>query len=106
MTILFYLKKHSSSLSLNDLNRLEPRGCKLIRLTGRVIQVSDEADKQLGNFSASEISTLRNSSISLSTVVLNSRDWYRKLYDFGKISHFKNQPCNRLYPKKPAGMHW
>ena len=40
--------------------------------------------------------------ISLSTVVFNSR----KLYSFGKISRFKNQPCNRLYPKKPAGMHW
>ena len=23
-----------------------------------------------------------------------------------KISLFKNQPCNRLYPKKPAGTHW
>ena len=30
----------------------------------------------------------------------------KKLYGFGKISRFKNQPCNRLYPKKPAGMHW
>ena len=37
--------------------------------------------------------------ISLSTVVLNSRDC-RKLYGFGKILHFKNQPCNRLYLKK------
>ena len=23
-----------------------------------------------------------------------------------EISRFKNQPCNRLYPKKPAGMYW
>ena len=23
-----------------------------------------------------------------------------------EILHLKNQPCNRLYPKKPAGMHW
>ena len=29
-----------------------------------------------------------------------------KLYGFRKILRFKNQPCNRLYPKKPAGMHW
>ena len=43
-------QKHSSSLSLNDLNRLEPRGCKLIRLTGQAIQVSDEADKNLKIF--------------------------------------------------------
>ena len=30
------------------------------RLTGRAIQVSDEADKKLGKFSTSEIPTLRN----------------------------------------------
>ena len=29
----------------------------------------------------------------------------RKLYGFWKISCFKNQLCNILYPKKP-GMHW
>ena len=29
----------------------------------------------------------------------------RKLYGFEKILHFKNQPCNRLYPEKPSGMH-
>ena len=23
-----------------------------------------------------------------------------------KKLHFKNQPCNRFYLKKPAGMHW
>ena len=28
-------------------------------------------------------------------------DWY----GFWKISRFKNQPCNRLYPKKPAVMN-
>ena len=54
ITILFYLKKQSSSLSLNDLNCLEPCGCKLIRLTGRAIQVSDEADKKFRKFSTSE----------------------------------------------------
>ena len=29
-----------------------------------------------------------------------------KSYGFRKISCLKNQPCNRFYPKKPAGMHW
>ena len=38
-------------------------------------------------------------------VVLNSRDWSEIIWLL-EISHFKNQPCNRLYPKKPAGMHW
>ena len=42
--------------------------------------------------------------ISLSTVVLNSRDWSEIIW-LPEISHFKNQPCNRLYPKKPTGMH-
>ena len=44
--------------------------------------------------------------LSLSTVVLNSIGIGRKLYGFGKVLRFKNQPCNRVYPKKPAGMHW
>ena len=43
--------------------------------------------------------------ISLSTIVLNSRDWYEIIW-LPEISRFKNQPCNRFYPKKPAGMHW
>ena len=38
-------------------------------------------------------------------VVLNSRDWSEILW-FPEILRFKNQPCNRLYPKKPTGMHW
>ena len=42
---------------------------------------------------------------SLSTIVLNSRDWYEIIW-LPEISRFKNQPCNRFYPKKPAGMHW
>ena len=44
--------------------------------------------------------------VSLSTIVLNSRDWYgfRKILRFQNL--VQNQPCNRLYPKKPAGMHW
>ena len=42
---------------------------------------------------------------SLSTIVLNSRDWSEIVW-LPKISCFKNQPCNRLYLKKPAGMHW
>ena len=43
--------------------------------------------------------------ISLSTIVLNSRDWSEIVW-LPEISRFKNQPCNRLYSKKPAGMHW
>ena len=43
--------------------------------------------------------------ISLSTIVLNSRDWSEIVW-LPEISHFKNQPCNRLYSKKPDGMHW
>ena len=43
--------------------------------------------------------------ISLSTVVLNSRIG-GKSYGFQKMSCFKNQPCNRLYLKQLAGMHW
>ena len=41
----------------------------------------------------------------LSTVVLNSRDWSEIVW-LPEISCFKNQPCNRLYLKKPTGMHW
>ena len=44
--------------------------------------------------------------ISLSTVVLNSRDWWEIIYGFWKISHFKNQPCNRLYPKNRLDGFW
>ena len=73
--ILFYLKKQSSSLSLNDLNRLEPRSCKLIRLTGRAIQISDEADKKLRKFSTSEIPTLRN---ALKMARYNSQELVKK----------------------------
>ena len=38
-------------------------------------------------------------------LVLNSRDWSEIVW-LPKISRFKNQPCNKLYPKKPTGMHW
>ena len=43
--------------------------------------------------------------ISLSTIVFNSRDWSEIVW-LPKILHFINQPCNRLYPKKTAGIHW
>ena len=38
-------------------------------------------------------------------VVLDSRDW-SKIVWLPEISCFKNQSCNKLYPKKPTGMHW
>ena len=38
-------------------------------------------------------------------VVLNSKDWLEIVWLL-EISRFKNQPCNRLYPKKPTEMHW
>ena len=34
----------------------------------------------------------------------SSRDWSEIVW-LPEISHFKNQPFNRLYSKKPAGMH-
>ena len=43
--------------------------------------------------------------VSLSMVVLNSRDWSEIVW-LPEILCFKNQPCNKLYLKKPAGMHW
>ena len=43
--------------------------------------------------------------VSLSTVALNSRDWSEIVW-FPEILRFIKQPCNRLYLKKPAGMHW
>ena len=49
---------------------------------------------------------LKCSILSLSTVVLNSKDWSEMIW-LPKILHFKNQPCNGLYPKNlHAGMHW
>ena len=39
---------------------------------------------------------------SLSTVILNSRDWS----EIVRLLNLKHQPSNRLYLKKPAGMHW
>ena len=39
--------------------------------------------------------------VSLSTIALNSRDWYEIIW-LPEISRFKNQACNRFYPKKPA----
>ena len=41
--------------------------------------------------------------VSLSTIVLNSRDWSEIVW-LSEILQFKNHPCYRL--KKPAGMHW
>ena len=38
-------------------------------------------------------------------VVFNSRDWLEIIW-LPEILHFKIQLCNRLYPKKPTGMHW
>ena len=43
--------------------------------------------------------------ISLNTIVLNSRDWSEIVWLL-EILHFKHQPCNRPYLKKPTGMHW
>ena len=82
ITILFYLKNHSSSLSLNDLNRLEPRGCKLIRLTGRAIQVSDEADKQQ-NFQHQKFQL---SETPLKWLDIIHRNLLRRFIDFSAIS--------------------
>ena len=39
-------------------------------------------------------------------IVLNSRDWSEIVW-LPKILRFKNQPCNKLYPKKPLEyVHW
>ena len=43
--------------------------------------------------------------VSSSTVVLNGRDWSEIVWLL-EILCFENQPCNKLYPKKPTGMHW
>ena len=43
--------------------------------------------------------------VSLSTIRYLSRYWSEIVW-LTEISRFKNQPCNRLYPKKPDGMHW
>ena len=43
--------------------------------------------------------------LSLSTIVLNSRNW-SEIEWLPEILHFKNQPYNRFYLKKPTGMHW
>ena len=43
--------------------------------------------------------------LSLSTVVLNRRDWSEIVW-LPEIPRLKNQPCNRLYLKKPAEMQW
>ena len=41
----------------------------------------------------------------LQIVIKYNRDWSEIVW-LPRISCFKNQPCNRLYPKKSAGMHW
>jgi len=43
--------------------------------------------------------------ISLSTVVLNSRDWPKKIW-CPKFWHVQNPLYNRLYAKKLTKMHW
>ena len=43
--------------------------------------------------------------LSLSTIVLNSRDWSEIIWLL-RNSHFKINLPKGLYPKKPAGMHW
>ena len=35
-------------------------------------------------------------------IVLNNRDWSEII----RLPKIFEQPCNRLYPKKPAGIHW
>ena len=48
---------------------------------------------------------LYETAVSLSMIVLNSRDWSEIIW-LPRNSHFKiNLPIG-LYPKKPAGMHW
>ena len=42
---------------------------------------------------------------SLSTIVLNSRDWSEIIW-LPRNSHFKISLPIGLYSKKPAGMHW
>ena len=44
-------------------------------------------------------------SISLSTIVLNSRDWSEIIW-LPEISHFKINLAISFIRKKPAGMHW
>ena len=56
------------------------------------------------SFAKSSPSSIREDA-SLSTVVLNSRDWLEIVW-LMEILCFIKQPCNRLYPKKPTGMHW
>ena len=43
--------------------------------------------------------------LSLSTIVLNSKDWSEIIWLLENFA-LLNQPCSRHYPKKLAGMHW
>ena len=57
------------------------------------------------SFSPYSLITRESTPLSLSTIVLNSRDWSEIIW-LPKNSYFKiNLPIG-LYPKKPAGMHW
>ena len=47
---------------------------------------------------------MHNSRISLSTIVLNSRDWLEIVW-LPKISHFKINIAIGFIQKKPAGIH-
>ena len=50
-------------------------------------------------------SIIKYDSTSLSTIVLNSRDWSEILW-LPRNSRFKINLPKGLYPKKPAGIHW
>ena len=68
-----------------------------------VIQLLNRSEIVLSSFNCSMMRII-STVLSLSTIVLNSRDWYEIIW-LPEISRFKNQPYNRFYPKKPAGMH-
>ena len=69
-----------------------------------VVCIRDDRTKLLPSVGLAPIRLLKLNS-ALSTIVRNSGDWSEIIW-LPKFLHFKNQPCNRLYPKKPAGMHW
>ena len=56
-------------------------------------------------FPKSEMLVSTSHRISLSTLVLNSRDWSEIIW-LPEISRFKINLAISLSEKKPAGMHW
>ena len=52
-----------------------------------------------------QTSVYSSSYISLSTIVLNSRDWSEIVW-LPKISHLKIDLAIGFIRRKPAGMHW